>query len=120
MLAKAHNSTLDSPKRREDSYAPFANGQTSHRWNLGLLRWSLTVGNDTEILGSSTLETRCETLTRVSRAIRTHRDPKDLFETLVGELRRALSFDYLGVSLREKTCLAFQKARGGPAPANTN
>jgi formate hydrogenlyase transcriptional activator len=61
-----------------------------------------------KILATSMLRERCETLTRVSRAIRTHRDPKDLFEVLVGELDGTVSFDYLGISLGDKTCLTFQ------------
>jgi formate hydrogenlyase transcriptional activator len=61
-----------------------------------------------ETLATSTLEARCETLVRVSRAIGAHRDPKDLFNVLVEELHRIVPFDYVGVSLRDKTHLSFQ------------
>jgi formate hydrogenlyase transcriptional activator len=66
------------------------------------------VGNDTEILATSTLEARCQTLVRVSRAIGAHHDPKDLFNVLVQELHRIVPFDYVGVSLGDKTHLSFQ------------
>jgi formate hydrogenlyase transcriptional activator len=42
---------------------------------------------------------RYETLFRVSRAIRAHRDPEELFSVLAGELRKVLTFDYLSVVL---------------------
>src|ERR1700740_3268981 len=41
---------------------------------------------------------RYETLIRVSQAVGIHREPKKLFDVLVGELRRVVEFDGFGVS----------------------
>ena len=41
---------------------------------------------------------RYEGLIRVSQAIGAHRDPKDLFEAMTGELRRVIQFDGIVVA----------------------
>jgi formate hydrogenlyase transcriptional activator len=66
------------------------------------------VGNDSEILAAPALETRFETLVRVSQAIAAHRDPKELFGVLVDELHRVVQFDFIGVSFRDKDSDTFQ------------
>jgi formate hydrogenlyase transcriptional activator len=66
------------------------------------------VGNDSEILAAPALETRFETLVRVSQAIAAHGDPKELFAVLVNELHRVVQFDFIGVSFRDKDSDAFQ------------
>jgi formate hydrogenlyase transcriptional activator len=66
------------------------------------------VGNDSEILPVPALETRFETLVRVSHAIAAHRDPKELFGVLVNELHRVVQFDFIGVSFRDKDSDPFQ------------
>jgi formate hydrogenlyase transcriptional activator len=66
------------------------------------------VGNDSEILAAPALETRLETLVRVSQAIAAHRDPKELFGVLVNELHRVVQFDFMGVSFRDKDSDPFQ------------
>jgi hypothetical protein len=45
---------------------------------------------------------RYEALIRVSRAIHTHRDPKELFRVLAGELRQAVEFDFIGLFLYDE------------------
>src|SRR5258708_4490008 len=69
---------------------------------------SPSVGNDSEILSTPMLETRCETLVHVSQAIAAHGDPKELFNVLVNELHRVVQFDFIGVSLRDKNSDTFQ------------
>ena len=69
---------------------------------------SPSVGNDSEILSTPMLETRCETLVHVSQAIAAHGDPKELFSVLVNELHRVVQFDFIGVSLRDKNSDTFQ------------
>jgi formate hydrogenlyase transcriptional activator len=66
------------------------------------------VGNDSEILAAPALETRFETLVRMSQAIAAHRDPKELFSVLVKELHRVVQFDFIGVSFRDKDSDTFQ------------
>ena len=66
------------------------------------------MGNDSEILAAPTLETRLDTLVRVSRAISAHGDPKELFGVLVNELHRVVQFDFIGVSFRDKDSDPFQ------------
>jgi len=66
------------------------------------------VGNDSEIPAAPALETRFETLVRVSQAIAPHRDPKELFGVLVNELHRVVQFDFIGVSFRDKDSDPFQ------------
>jgi formate hydrogenlyase transcriptional activator len=73
-----------------------------------LLRWCEIVGNDSEILAASALETRFETLVRVSQAIAAHRDPKELFGVLANELHRVVQFDLIGVSSRDEDSDTFQ------------
>ena len=66
------------------------------------------MGNDSEILAAPALETRFETLVRVSQAIAAYRDPKELFGVLVNELHRVVQFDFIGVSFRDKDSDPFQ------------
>jgi len=66
------------------------------------------VGNDSEALAAPALETRLETLVRVSQAIAAHGDPKELFGVLVDELHRVVQFDFIGVSFRDKNSDTFQ------------
>ena len=66
-----------------------------------------SVGNDSEIL-SPMLETRCETLVRVSKAFAAHGDPKELFAVLANELHQVVQFDFIAVSFREKDSDTFQ------------
>ncbi len=66
------------------------------------------MGNGSEILAAPALETRFETLVRVSQAIAAHRDPKELFGVLVNELHRVVQFDFIGVSFRDKDSDTFQ------------
>src|SRR6266436_9614620 len=69
---------------------------------------SPSVGNDSEIFSAAMLETRCETLFRVSKAFAAHGDPKELFGVLANELHRVVQFDFIGVSLRDKNSDTFQ------------
>ena len=79
------------------------------RWTgIWLIWWCEIVGNDSEILAAPALETRFETLVRVSQAIAAHRDPKELFGVLVNELHRVVQFDFIGVSFRDKDSDPFQ------------
>ena len=66
------------------------------------------MGNDSEALAAPALETRLETLVRVSQAIAAHGDPKELFGVLVDELHRVVQFDFIGVSFRDKNSDTFQ------------
>ena len=66
------------------------------------------MSNDSEILAATALETRFETLVRVSQAITAHGDPKELFGVLVNELHRVVQFDFIGVSFRDKDSDTFQ------------
>jgi formate hydrogenlyase transcriptional activator len=72
------------------------------------MQWCENVGNDSEILAAPAIETRFDTLVRVSQAIAAHRDPKELFGVLVNELRRVVQFDFIGVSFRDKDSDTFQ------------
>ena len=64
--------------------------------------------NDSETAAAPALETRFETLARVSQAIAAHRDPKELFGVLVNELHRVVQFDFIGVSLRDQNSDTFR------------
>jgi formate hydrogenlyase transcriptional activator len=66
------------------------------------------VNSDLEVLAAPTLAVRYETLARVSQAIGTHGDPKELFGVLVNELHRVVQFDFIGVSLRDRDSDTFQ------------
>jgi formate hydrogenlyase transcriptional activator len=61
------------------------------------------VNNDTQVVTAPPLAACYETLFRVSRAIGTHRDLKVLFGALADELQRVVQFDFIGVSLRDKS-----------------
>src|SRR3984893_16826299 len=52
---------------------------------------------------------RFESLVGVSKAIGTHRDPKDLFSALMRELHRVVRFDYIGVYIRDEKSNTFQR-----------
>jgi formate hydrogenlyase transcriptional activator len=60
------------------------------------------VNEDAEVVAASPLAVRYETLARVSRAIGTHGDLRELFGVLADELHRVVQFDFIGVSLRDK------------------
>jgi len=79
------------------------------RWTeIWVFWWCEIVGNDSEILAAPGLETRFETLVRVSQAIAAYRDPKELFGVLANELHRVVQFDFIGVSFRDKDSDTFQ------------
>jgi len=67
----------------------------------------------------STLADRYGTLFRVSQAIGSHRDPKELFGVLANELRQVVQFDAIGVvqfdeaSNKVKWCLAEKCSESG-------
>ena len=63
--------------------------------------------NDLDILAAPALETRFETLVRVSQAIAAHGDPKELFGVLVNELHRVVQFDFVGVSFHDQESATF-------------
>src|SRR5580693_4911565 len=52
---------------------------------------------------------RFESLVAVSKAIGTHRDPHELFSTLVKELHRVVRFDYIGVYIRDEKSNTFHR-----------
>jgi formate hydrogenlyase transcriptional activator len=66
------------------------------------------VNNDLEVLAAPALAMQYETLVRVSRAIGTHRDLKELFGILMDELYGVVQFDLIGVSLRDQDSDVFQ------------
>jgi PAS domain S-box-containing protein len=51
---------------------------------------------------------RYEALIRVSRAIHMHRDPKELFRVLAGELRQTAEFDFIGLYLYDEASNTIQ------------
>jgi formate hydrogenlyase transcriptional activator len=53
--------------------------------------------------------TRFESLVRVSNAIGMHRDPEELFASLVQELHRVVRFDYIAVTIRDEKSNTFHK-----------
>jgi formate hydrogenlyase transcriptional activator len=67
------------------------------------------MSSHSEILAASLPETRYETLIRVSNAIGTYRDPKDLFRALVRELHRVVQFDCVGVSIYDEKSNTFHR-----------
>src|SRR5580693_7083097 len=52
---------------------------------------------------------RYELLVGVSNAIGAHRDPHELFSTLVKELHRVVRFDYIGVYIRDEKSNTFHR-----------
>jgi len=66
------------------------------------------VNNDAGVVMASPLAVRSETFVRVSQAIAAHGDPKELFGVLANELHRAMQFDFIGVSFRDKDSDTFQ------------
>jgi formate hydrogenlyase transcriptional activator len=65
------------------------------------------VNNGSETVGAPPLAVCYETLVRVSRAIGTHGDLKELFGVLADELQRVVQFDFIGVSLRDDNSYTF-------------
>jgi formate hydrogenlyase transcriptional activator len=65
------------------------------------------VTNDSEILAVPALETRYETLIRVSQAVGVHRDPEELFDVLADELRRVVPFNCIRISIRDQNSNTF-------------
>jgi formate hydrogenlyase transcriptional activator len=60
------------------------------------------VNNSFEILAVPALETRYETLFRVSQAIGMHRDPEELFDALADELHRVVPLNYIYISVLDQ------------------
>jgi formate hydrogenlyase transcriptional activator len=67
------------------------------------------MSSHSEVLAATLPETRYETLIRVSNAIGTYRDPKDLFRALVRELHRVVQFDHIGVSIYDEKSNTFHR-----------
>jgi formate hydrogenlyase transcriptional activator len=67
------------------------------------------MSSHSEILAATLPDTRYETLIRVSNAIGTYRDPKDLFRALVRELQRVVQFDCVGVSIYDEKSNTFHR-----------
>ncbi len=67
------------------------------------------MNNNSEILAVPVPETRYETLIRISNAIGTYRDPRELFRALVRELQRVVQFDCVGVSIYDEKSKTFQR-----------
>ena len=63
-----------------------------------MLAWSL----DGQRFGEESFLARYEALLRVSRAIGSYRDPKELFRVLADELRRAVDFSFIAVFLYDE------------------
>jgi formate hydrogenlyase transcriptional activator len=59
------------------------------------------VNNDSQLVAATPLAVCYETLVRVSQAIGTHGDLKELFRVLANELQRVVQFDFIGVSVRD-------------------
>jgi formate hydrogenlyase transcriptional activator len=68
----------------------------------------MILNHDAEVAAASPLAVRYETLVRVSQAIGTHGDLKELFGVLADELHRVVQFDFIGVSLRDENLPTFQ------------
>ena len=49
---------------------------------------------------------RYEALIRVSQAVSAYREPRKLFDVLVGELRRVIDFDGIGIAQYDETTQA--------------
>jgi formate hydrogenlyase transcriptional activator len=60
------------------------------------------VNNELPVVAAPPLAGCYETLVRISGAIGTHKDLKELFGVLANELQRVVQFDFIGVSLRDK------------------
>jgi hypothetical protein len=65
------------------------------------------MSNDSEIVTAQLVETRYETLIRVSQEIGLHRNPQALFVALVKELHRVLPFYYIAASVRDRDTETF-------------
>jgi formate hydrogenlyase transcriptional activator len=67
------------------------------------------MSNHSAVLAVPLHEMRYEALIRVSNAIGTHRDPKELFGALVRELHRVVRFDHVGVSIYDEKSNTFRR-----------
>jgi hypothetical protein len=68
-----------------------------------------TMNNDSATtLAVPSLATRYETLIRICREIGAFSEPQKVFAALANELRGAVPFDLLGLSLRDENTNAFQ------------
>ncbi|HET8924010.1 MAG TPA: sigma 54-interacting transcriptional regulator [Candidatus Acidoferrum sp.] len=65
------------------------------------------MNNDSEALAVPALETRYETLIRVSQAIGVQRDPEELFDTLADELHHVVPFNYIYLSVCDQNSNTF-------------
>jgi PAS domain S-box-containing protein len=65
-------------------------------------------GNRGAAAPEHSLLVRYEALVRVSRAIHIHRDPKELFRVLAGELSQAADFDFIGLFLYDEASNTLQ------------
>jgi len=61
-----------------------------------------------ELLRSYSQAARYEALLRVSRAIGMYREPKELFQVLVAEVRHVVDFDFVALFLYDETSHAFE------------
>jgi formate hydrogenlyase transcriptional activator len=66
------------------------------------------VSSDSELLTAPTFAERCEALSRVSRAIRAHGEPKELIGVLVDELHAVVRVDFASVSLHDQESDSFR------------
>jgi formate hydrogenlyase transcriptional activator len=66
------------------------------------------VSNDSETLAVPAVETRYETLIRVSQTVGVHRDPEKLFDALADELNRVVPFNYIYISNRDQNFDTFR------------
>lgn len=62
----------------------------------------MSVSSDSELITTPDLAARYEALMRVSRAIRTHHEPKELIGAVIDELHTVLPVDFVGVSLHDE------------------
>jgi hypothetical protein len=58
------------------------------------------------------LAARYEALPRLSQILTAHREPKELFRVLAGELRQVAQFDYMKLVLCAEAAKDSQSARG--------
>jgi formate hydrogenlyase transcriptional activator len=65
------------------------------------------VNNELPVVAAPPRAVCYETLVRISGAIGTHGDLKELFGVLANELQRVVQFDFIGVSVRDKNSDTF-------------
>jgi formate hydrogenlyase transcriptional activator len=68
----------------------------------------MIVSSEPELLTAPALPARYETLLRLSRAIRAHREPKELIGVLIDELHAVVQVDFACVSLHDQESDTFQ------------